>query len=1452
MTDKDTGDRDERPWEKYLGVDVLERTSNVGASARLFREIGGLSYPDELHQKNWNRYISVTGAQMMQMRMSKQKEEEAAAVARRQKVLKLGHVLRNRVQVFETKDGNISIQLDRDWDTSDWSTEMLDAGLQCLLQIFFEKSVDGSEDATLRKEKATHMVEKLLSRHTAVRDIMKVTVESMVSSATTRSLRQGRSAGVLDLLYVINCCKSFFMRELSQFSYTAKAITMMTVELRLAAMLIQHSYRARLHRKRPRRYIPATEGFGSVQQIQRLRNWAIMVRSLELRYRWKIMHERLDPAVRKQVGGFRGPVYIGEEHSLLALQSVYFLTSEGLEYATSNREDVINANGCILLVGFLSATKGPFASLACQILAEVAKVPQCLYSMIHSGIARAVVKYLWKVQAELNTVLQTSANEKISRGGSAMSRQQLKKAEFEFKQKVKDIRDRYKTCMSIVTRVAIQAAGVFRARGGYRYKKKTTSDSEAIDYKITLRDSPKLAPEDVVKLLGDYKLVREVFGIVVRSKNIGNVKCAMEAAFALSCSECLSSVLKEIVGLGATALLRLIELLEESDAGINSHALAILLQVCTVEAGRDALMKVNIPKHICHFTKATYNYDRRPYQRAILICAALCRQEDWRAYDPVDFPLALSRDDDTLRQAIMIDLLRSIRCPDPNTAEDLSLVDLVVLGNKIPEAPLEFSKAAEAVAAREIADFLTHPNDERYFQSLPWDEAVAICCILEGLAAHKGTAMTLFSAGTIAFLGQAIYLSKFVILGPDMSDRRLMVVLNGVAAAANALSMLSLTGFDSEINANVFIEGAKKVDLVDACCFFINTLGVKAHPSLDTSMKELQLRVGQLVLDFFKRYASMLVNMDASDDNTDLKNLTPCGIACSALIKNCIETFGKNDIGYTILDNLCQFMASVTIPNALAGVAVRDWKIIEALRAHLPSPLAGIAGEGGVEGENYKLGIGFLPASFFQVLANICQNDRGKGYVLADGFLRRTIEKVTILFPYLEGKEELAKWTKLQKEKRPLPEPSTYRKEVITCLRVIARMCNYHTPQFGSANDCILTTNIIEICASILRIKECPRSDPAIKAALDVFAGLSRDVVRMAEPLERSDTLQLMKKQLEVAELTPEDAIISCIETIRNMATGTRSPYILKKIGDLRQPLMMVSRIYPRLVQFVRDCNWEMTVCLTSADRINRGSSRGGSGSLRTSSFASISGESRSSSSSTVSNPYSRLGSLPSSPMNASVGRQSASIMSSTESHTLHADDFEWGGHGTFEACGPTSCGSLRLPSSQYHGEYRDLDHSHQEMELLKLPVAEDGLMDVSKLSARDPELRERLEMRKANEGFTEKKKFNPYNDPRIRTPSSSLSMSMSQHQHQHQHTSLPPMFQSISAPNTPVSKGKKKTGSHGQSRPPQHSKSTTIITSPMKAIDTDQIPELLMTRPPPHFNLKKKHEIKQEGLFAV
>ena len=150
-----------------------------------------------------------------------------------------------------------------------------------------------------------------------------------------------------------------------------------------------------------------------------------------------------------------------------------------------------------------------------------------------------------------------------------------------------------------------------------------------------------------------------------------------------------------------------------------------------------------------------------------------------------------------MHRAILKDLLVTIKCPNPNEIDAMTIADLTVLPMD-PMASIEASKAAEAIGVREIANYLCRPGIyiyliitiiiiiiigmDGYFASLPWDESAGSCCILEALTSHPGSAENMFSPGVFFYLTQCIFLCKVMLEGPSLNTKQLCIIFSGTSS----------------------------------------------------------------------------------------------------------------------------------------------------------------------------------------------------------------------------------------------------------------------------------------------------------------------------------------------------------------------------------------------------------------------------------------------------------------------------------------------------------------------------------------------------------------------------------------------------------------------------------------------------------------------------------------------
>jgi hypothetical protein len=92
--------------------------------------------------------------------------------------------------------------------------------------------------------------------------------------------------------------------------------------------------------------------------------------------------------------------------------------------------------------------------------------------------------------------------------------------------------------------------------------------------------------------------------------------------------------------------------------------LSILLQICTLQSGREALSQAgNVGKYLKQLLD--YNdYENKGFQRGVLVSAALCRQQEMWALDSFDISMLTGKrmaSDDSLKRLVLTDLLLTMK-----------------------------------------------------------------------------------------------------------------------------------------------------------------------------------------------------------------------------------------------------------------------------------------------------------------------------------------------------------------------------------------------------------------------------------------------------------------------------------------------------------------------------------------------------------------------------------------------------------------------------------------------------------------------------------------------------------------------------------------------------------------------------------------------------------------------
>ena len=317
-------------------------------------------------------------------------------------------------------------------------------------------------------------------------------------------------------------------------------------------------------------------------------------------------------------------------------------------------------------------------------------------------------------------------------------------------------------------------------------------------------------------------------------------------------------------------------------------------------------------------------------------------------------------------------------------------------------------------------------------------------------------------------------------------------------------------------------------------------------------------------------------------DDSQLSSLLPAGLAVTQLMKSLPTVYGKNDRGqmFIILSEIGELLSRLTVQKIGAYTAIHDWKIIDALRNNLPSNLSGLK-ELGIKNSIYKNGLGSLPSSFFQLCANLCQMEIFKIVAISEGFLRRALEKIFLLAPYLEKNNELINWKKMLSRGEIVPR-SVMREDVSACLQFVRACSGYQAQQCGSSNDLILhyDYNLLNILRNLIG-SESPRSDELIISACECLAEITKDNIRLYQEFIDFELLELILSQFEILndneynpiniqkeigmwkDYLPDRLISACLDVLNNIVTGVWGDRLFLVINCVREPLARISRVRP-------------------------------------------------------------------------------------------------------------------------------------------------------------------------------------------------------------------------------------------------------------------------------------------------
>ena len=748
-----------------------------------------------------------------------------------------------------------------------------------------------------------------------------------------------------------------------------------------------------------------------------------------------------------------------------------------------------------------------------------------------------------------------------------------------------------------------------------------------------------------------------------------------------------------------------------------------------------------------------------------------------------------------MRTAVYLDLLKTARNIPAVAAANVTIADLVVLPAD-PVACKDMSIAAEMVGARDIADFLVHPGDKQHTDRLPVEEAVAGCVILEAMCTHRTAAASLFSTDTVMYLGRCLFILRWMFSGKPMSERQLLLVFQGVKSAAAALRGLA-EGVKGDIQREVQIL-AGLPDLEDPAQFFVGNLSIKQE-KMGTEVLELQRQASVEVLSYLACHVDIIMRSKMPLQEP-MARFEPIGMEILKVVKVANSLYAESDTTFlAVLEGCCTVLEVISQTEEGAKIVSGKWRSGESIKRHLPKPLSGV-GPLGIDEEHYKTGLARMGPSLFRLLANLCLTGTGTSDCLSDGFLRRALDKVDILWPYvIEAIDPTGVGARPVALKNCSEDVQYKALEMSGCLILVARCCNFASQVYGSANDMILQ-EYYDLFTRLHRIiNRCDRTggwDMLMDAALQCMSKLASDNVRLLNDFERVDIIALLRKVLLQVGKVPESAQGLAITTTSAVAGSLRSDYLKENLPRLREPLAAVPTKHPELLTDVRGASWMVMKCVIDLEKAaardaesHTPPKRGLDINWKPNHFASTNDgilhtritdllekaglgkstldemdpstqntarDDESSYSLGVHAHASLSGVNSSLASSTSPIKSNPSFVSVPDPHRLdstghlHHTDI---GHlydqgdmtGTMFTCGPSHCGSLRQQDKpESHGEWQGMsvtdNHAHIA-EQLPMLHANRGRLPLSDLSPRG--VGDKMVMHKAHKGFVKRKRDN-------------------------------------------------------------------------------------------------------------
>lgn len=387
--------------KKQLGKNVIERATKVGRDTVAYLE--DLQIDVSLERKtHFQSYMHRTGQQILSMNLFDTSEEDRQQALRNKQVARAGRILRNHVKVSENEAGQKSVDIDREWNTGSWAAEMIEAGMDVLFSVFLD-----STETEGKKNQAVVMLKKLLHRHAEAKAYIQFKLDDLMTQALNSFVRQGKTRANLDILYILHAAREKLVQQISDFSFTSRAAELLSSEMRLAAIMIQHLFRVFMSTKTKKftsssKCNPIAATFGTDAEMLLLRQRAAKNRTRDLKLLWIEMHQNVDRVSRMVIGGYRGPVHIPHIYVSILLDIIFTVVHKTAgQSAPMSRIAFFEGStgggcsaGALLLAGFISSPTGNFAYASIKILAELTKCYQSWKPCLESGCVGAVYRFL--------------------------------------------------------------------------------------------------------------------------------------------------------------------------------------------------------------------------------------------------------------------------------------------------------------------------------------------------------------------------------------------------------------------------------------------------------------------------------------------------------------------------------------------------------------------------------------------------------------------------------------------------------------------------------------------------------------------------------------------------------------------------------------------------------------------------------------------------------------------------------------------------------------------------------------------------------------------------------------------------------------------------------------------------------------------------------------------------